>query len=111
MTFDEAVTRGLFQYATFTGRAGRAEFWYWMLFLLAAYLGVGLVGALMGFASQLTTLFSIAMLLPTIAAVCRRMHDLGRPGWFGLVPGYNLVLAAQPGEPGANRYGPPPASS
>jgi uncharacterized membrane protein YhaH (DUF805 family) len=47
----------------------------------------------------------LALFIPSIAVGCRRMHDVGRSGWFQLVPIYNLILALTPSNPGTNKYG------
>ncbi|CEN44052.1 Inner membrane protein yhaH [Capnocytophaga canimorsus] len=69
---------------------------------------------LLGFISGLietTVLVSIcylAIIVPSIAVGVRRMHDVGKSGWFILVPIYNLVLCLTEGERGPNQYGPDP---
>ncbi|MEI6137343.1 MAG: DUF805 domain-containing protein [Chloroflexota bacterium] len=107
MAFDEAVNRVLFQYATFGGRAPRAEFWWWMVFLLATSAGVAFVATMMGFTRVFVEVLWLALLLPSAALCVRRVHDVGKPGWFALVPGYNLYLAVLPGDAAANAYGAP----
>lgn len=52
-----------------------------------------------------------AMLAPSIAVAVRRMHDVGKSGWFVLIPIYNLVLAVTEGDKGTNEYGPDPKES
>jgi uncharacterized membrane protein YhaH (DUF805 family) len=47
----------------------------------------------------------LALFIPSIAVGCRRMHDVGRSGWFQLIPIYNLILALTPSNPGTNKYG------
>lgn len=47
-------------------------------------------------------------LLPTISAAVRRMHDVGKSGWYLLVPIYNLILACTDSEKGPNKYGEDP---
>ena len=53
-------------------------------------------------------LYSLAVLLPSIAVGVRRMHDVGKSGWYILIPIYNFILAVTDGEQGANEYGPDP---
>jgi uncharacterized membrane protein YhaH (DUF805 family) len=50
----------------------------------------------------------LAVLIPSIAVGVRRMHDVGKSGWFLLIPIYNLILALSEGEKGDNKYGPDP---
>jgi uncharacterized membrane protein YhaH (DUF805 family) len=51
------------------------------------------------------------MLAPSIAVAVRRMHDVGKSGWFVLIPIYNLVLAVTEGNKRTNEYGPDPKES
>lgn len=52
----------------------------------------------------LGNLYSFAVLIPGIAVAVRRMHDVGKSGWFILIPIYNLILAFTEGEKGNNEY-------
>jgi len=72
---------------------------------------ISLVLAFLGNAidfQSLGSIYSIAVLLPSIAVGIRRLHDVGKSGWFILIPFYNLYLAVQDSEPGDNEYGPNP---
>ena len=51
------------------------------------------------------------MLAPSIAVAVRRMHDVGKSGWFLLIPIYNLILACTEGQKGDNEYGTDPKAS
>ena len=53
-------------------------------------------------------IYSLAVLVPSIAVAIRRMHDIGKSGWFILIPFYNLYLFSIEGEKGTNEYGPNP---
>ncbi len=98
MTFYESILVCFKKYAEFNGRAGRAEFWWFMLFVL-------LVASAFTYVSEsLASVFLIAVLLPLLAAGTRRLRDSGKSGWyqlFLLVPVGGLVLVgimwAQPG--------------
>lgn len=124
MTFTEAVSTVLSKYATFSGRATRSEFWWYALFLVVLFavtqlIDGFLVGPMLGFGlgdgeagQPLTMLVSLGLLLPNIAVAVRRLHDIGRTGWWvliGLVPiiGFLLLLYwyVQPSEEGQNQYG------
>lgn len=89
MGFAHAIRTCFSKYATFSGRAGPAEFWWFALFLL---LGATIAGTLdttlFGGAglAPVTSLFQLATLLPITAVGFRRMHDTGRPGWFIFLP-------------------------
>lgn len=65
----------------------------------------GMVG-LMDFG--ISTVYSLAVLVPSIAVAVRRMHDVNKSGWFILIPIYNLILAVTEGDKGSNQYGPDP---
>jgi uncharacterized membrane protein YhaH (DUF805 family) len=98
------------KYATFKGRARRSEYWYFVLFnvLFSIPFSITAVVTDMQFIS---TMYSLALLLPGIAVAVRRMHDVGKSGWFVLVPIYNLVLACTPGDVGPNEYGEDPKAA
>ena len=100
------------KYAVFSGRASRAEYWYFVLAMLIVGFSVGLVGALAGFTEAELELFSnllsLAILLPSIAVGVRRMHDINKSGWFIIIPIYNIYLAVQKGDVGPNQYGEDP---
>lgn len=95
------------KYAQFNGRARRKEYWMFALVNLIISFILGFVSGLIGFA-HLSTVYSVAVLLPAIAVGIRRMHDVGKSGWFILIPIYNLILACTPGEMGPNEYGEDP---
>lgn len=86
----QSISTCLRKYADFSGRASRSEYWYFVLF---TYL-VSLVFAATH-SSALTSLASLGLFLPTLAAGVRRLHDTNRSGWWLLFPIVNLVLLAQ----------------
>jgi uncharacterized membrane protein YhaH (DUF805 family) len=90
--------RVLKKYAVFSGRASRREFWMYHLIQFI------IVGVLLSF-------YLLTFFLPTIAVWVRRMHDTGRSGWWGLIPGVNIKRAFEESQPGANRFGPNPNDS
>jgi uncharacterized membrane protein YhaH (DUF805 family) len=79
MTFQESVKVCLTKYADFTGRATRSEYWWFFLFVILVSTAASLVSHV------LSGLFSLATLLPSIAAAARRLHDTNRSGWWQLV--------------------------
>jgi uncharacterized membrane protein YhaH (DUF805 family) len=98
------------KYAEFKGRAGREEFWMFVLISFIASL-------ILSFIRPLWLIYNLAVLVPSIAVCTRRLHDTGRSGWFQLLaliplvgPIIVLVLAAQDSQPGDNQYGPNPKS-
>ncbi|SFC45852.1 Uncharacterized membrane protein YhaH, DUF805 family [Polaromonas sp. OV174] len=104
MTFFDAVATCLKKFATFSGRASRSEYWWFVLFFTLILTASALVhewGVLVALA---------VLLLPLTAAATRRLHDTGRSGWFqllNLVPLgnlYVLYLQVQQGSPINNRF-------
>ena len=96
-------------YANFSGRARRQE--YWMFFLVNIIISF-VLGFVAGLISPslviIANVYSLAVLLPGIAVGVRRMHDVGKSGWFILIPFYNLYLCCIEGEKGPNQYGADP---
>lgn len=121
MDFATAVSTCFEKYATFAGRASRAEFWYFVVFSLGGT-GVGFLIDEAVFAadgwSPIGSAFSLATFLPSMAVGARRLHDIGKSGWLqlnGLVPllGWIFLIlwVYKPGMVGANRYGADPLSA
>ena len=79
MNFGQAIATCLGKYATFSGRASRSEFWWFTLFQLL----LGLATAMLG--ETVNALISLALLLPALAVGTRRLHDIGRSGWWQLL--------------------------
>lgn len=94
-------------YATFTGRARRSEYWYFALFNMIVSFVISFIGGITDFIF-LGNIYSIAVLIPSLAVGVRRMHDVGKSGWFLLIPFYNFVLSVTDGEKGDNKYGSDP---
>jgi len=94
-------------YTNFNGRARRAEYWYFVLFNAIASIILSLIGLVINF-GLLGNIYSLAVMLPSIAVGVRRMHDVGKSGWFLLIPIYNFILAVTPGDVGNNEFGPDP---
>ena len=97
-------------YATFSGRARRSEYWYFVLFNVIISIALGFISGMMGI-SMLSNIYSLAILVPSIAVGVRRMHDVGKSGWFLLIPIYNLILACTDGVKGENEYGADPKAN
>ncbi len=101
------------KYAEFNGRSRRKEYWMFTLFCLLIAIVAGIIdGMLTGLdpsgIGYIGLVFQLGVLVPSIAVAIRRMHDVGKSGWFILVPIYNLVLACTEGQKGNNEYGPDP---
>jgi len=80
MDFKQAVITCLRdKYADFSGRAGRSEFWWFFLFQLIV------TAILTTIHERLGNVASLALLLPALGAGARRLHDIGKSGWFQLL--------------------------
>ncbi|MDI2142256.1 MULTISPECIES: DUF805 domain-containing protein [unclassified Pseudomonas] len=93
-------------YAEFKGRATRREYWMFVLINMGICIVIGVLDAMLNTKGVLYNLYSLAMLLPSIAVGARRMHDTDRSGWWLLLPIVNLVFLVQDSQPGPNRFGP-----
>jgi uncharacterized membrane protein YhaH (DUF805 family) len=95
-------------YIGFEGRARRSEYWYFMLFNIIISIALSILGQKVPALAIVGTLYSLGVLLPNIAVAIRRMHDVGKSGWYCLIPLYNLILCCTEGDKGDNQYGPDP---
>jgi uncharacterized membrane protein YhaH (DUF805 family) len=116
VTFSEAVKSGFDHYATFSGRASRPAYWWWVLFVIVVSIVASMIDAAIGTWGVFTGLAGLALLLPNISVSIRRLHDTNRTGWWiliGLIPliGFIVLLIfyLEQGDEGENEYGPPPA--
>ncbi|PUB17482.1 DUF805 domain-containing protein [Yoonia sediminilitoris] len=151
MTFSESVRTCLREkYATFSGRASRSEYWWYFLFIMLVYFALIIVMGVFGGATAainpnmgngdlenglgmgmiisiiLIGVFWLAVLLPSIAVVVRRLHDRNLSGWWylglilvGIVPIIGpivslvggivfFVIMCLKGTDGPNKYGADP---
>lgn len=104
MSFMEAVKTCLSKYVTFSGRASRSEFWWFYLFTIIVSVVAGILDGVMG-TVFIGMIANLALILPTISAGVRRMHDTNRSGWWILVPFYNIYLWILKSDEGENRFG------
>lgn len=113
MDFKQAVLRCVRdKYADFNGRAARPEFWWFALANVVVSVAFSLVGL-----DLLGMLVSLALLLPSLAVGARRLHDIGKSGWFQLIwlipfIGWAIMIyfLVQP-TVGPNEYGEGPATA
>ena len=101
------------QYADFGGRARRKEYWMFFLFNVIIGFTLGFIEGIAGINSAsneslFAGIYQLAIIIPSIAVGVRRMHDVGKSGWFLLIPIYNFILAVSPGTVGSNQYGADP---
>ena len=115
MTFTQAVQSVFAQYATFSGRARRSEFWFFVLFNYVVGGVLGVLGRYLTLFSILSSLYALAVFIPGLAVVWRRLHDIGKSGasyFLILIPlvGWILVLIwlCRDSQPGDNAFGPNP---
>ncbi|WP_184694192.1 DUF805 domain-containing protein [Rhizobium leguminosarum] len=136
MGFTEAVRTVLKQkYATFSGRASRSEYWWFILFCVLALFPLAILAFVLAYATSgggvpspvsytvvIWILFALAILLPGISLQVRRFHDRNISGWWylalfvcgyipyvGIVTGLAiLVISVLPGTEGPNKFGPDP---
>ena len=103
-------------YAVFSGRARRKEYWMFVLFNFIFALVLSLIGLLtFGMLYILSILYGVAVLVPALAVAVRRLHDIGKSGWYYFIilipiagPIWFLVLMCTDSQPGDNQYGPNP---
>jgi len=109
------------KYAVFTGRARRAEYWYFILVSIIVGMLIGMVDGLINFAvgdfpiGVLGLVYSLAIVIPSLAVFVRRLHDTDHSGWWVLLTAIPiigfivlLVFTTKEGQPGPNQYGPNP---
>ena len=118
MGFQEAVRKVLTNYVNFQVRASRAEYWWWALFtfIIGVIFGALEVTGLKIFAI-LGGIVNLALLLPGLGVLWRRLHDMGRAGgwaFIALVPIVGAIILiywlVQPSEQFTNRFGDVPVA-
>lgn len=102
------------QYATFSGRARRKEYWFFYLFNSLIFMLLNIIDRLIGI-GLLSGLYGIFILIPSIAVIVRRLHDTDRSGWWiliGFIPIVGtialFILMLFDGTHGDNRFGADP---
>ena len=99
-------------YAVFSGRARRTEYWMFTLFNFLIAVAIGLIVGLLGLPEWLPSIYSLAVLVPSLAVSVRRLHDIGKSGWWiliGLIPLIGaivlLIFMVTDSNEGSNEYG------
>jgi uncharacterized membrane protein YhaH (DUF805 family) len=127
MGFTEAIQTVFSNYANFSGRAARPEYWWWFLFTwIVSLVSQALdrwarIGAIESptyagvFVGLITGIVALALIIPSWAVLVRRLHDTNRSGWWWLlvfipIIGWIILIVflASAGTPGPNRFGPSP---
>jgi len=117
MSFTDAARTCLTtKFATFSGRARRAEYWWFSV----VYMGAVVVIAGVGLAIELPLLnvLLVPFVVPMLSVSVRRLHDTGKSGWrmlIALIPAVGpllyLLRMTVDSSPGANQYGPSPKAA
>tara|TARA_B100001964_G_C14036471_1_gene510648 strand:+ start:258 stop:842 length:585 start_codon:yes stop_codon:yes gene_type:complete len=79
--FREAISMAIRNYFIFKGRSTRAEYWWWLVFLILATIPLTIAGLIIPLLGQAFQLFT---LIPSISLTARRLHDIGKSGWWQL---------------------------
>ncbi len=112
--FAYAITKGFTWYFNFKERSARYEFWFWTLFSVILNIVAGLAdGSLLtGGTGLASSLVSLGLFIPGLSVAVRRMHDIGRTGWWILINFIPILgnavfiyFAVQPSQPHFNSYG------
>ena len=117
MSFPDAVRHVLSHYADFSGRARRAEYWWFALFNLLVSVVAQVVDSSFGTDPLFRVLVTLGLFVPGLAVGVRRLHDVGRSGWWiliALVPivGFIVLLVWFVGDSKAdNQWGPNPKAT
>lgn len=116
MGFFTAISQGFKQSFAWQGRSTRREYWYFVLFVILAY--IALIAVAVGVGVTQLILLYVTVLPAQIGVSVRRLHDTGRSGWWmwlGLIPTLGaivlIVFYCLRSEQGINRYGPPPGAA
>ncbi|MBB4305033.1 uncharacterized membrane protein YhaH (DUF805 family) [Rhodobium orientis] len=113
-----AYLKAMRHYFDFKGRASRAEFWLFTLFVILFGIVTATIDIALGFADEgalvFTGLLSITHVIPSLAVSVRRLHDTDKSGWWLLIGLTGIgqivlvVLYLLPPTEGPNRFGPAP---
>jgi len=102
------------QYADFSGRARRKEYWMFTLISTLIVWGIQLItiGLDLDTFVYIQYIYSLLVLVPSLAVLVRRLHDIGKSGWYFLIifiplagPIWLLVLLCMEGEGRPNQWG------
>ncbi len=109
------------KYSIFTGRSRRKEYWFFALFNFIISIILGVIDGVLGFATGgtsigiLSGIYGLAIIIPGLAVTIRRLHDIGRSGWWifiNLIPLIGLLIflyfMVKDSDAGSNEYGPNP---
>tara|TARA_B100000674_G_C37391940_1_gene712254 strand:+ start:183 stop:554 length:372 start_codon:yes stop_codon:yes gene_type:complete len=118
MNFQTSIKTCFNKFAVFSGRASRSEFWFFVLFgflggIITVIIDVMILGYPYEENGPINLIFSVALIIPSIAVAARRLHDINKSGWWQLlwitiIGGILLIIwHATEGENKKNKFGPP----
>ena len=118
MNFQTSIKTCFNKFAVFSGRASRSEFWFFVLFgflggIITEIIDVMILGYPYEENGPINLIFSVALIIPSIAVAARRLHDINKSGWWQLlwitiIGGILLIIwHATEGENKKNKFGPP----
>jgi uncharacterized membrane protein YhaH (DUF805 family) len=123
MNFIGAVRTGFENYANFSGRATRPEYWYWVLFAFLTGMVSGLLdGYFFGIrdvndTGPVMTVMRLMLMIPGLSVSVRRLHDIDKSGWWFLI-GFTIIgmiplvyWFCKEGDDRINRFGAPPVEN
>lgn len=117
VTFGEAVTKAIQgNYCNFSGRASRSEYWWFALFMFIVCIASSCLTFVAGdtVGTIISGIIDLLLLLPSLGLSIRRLHDVGRSGWWlllvltGIGAIVILIWSLMASQPGANEYGDEP---
>ena len=118
VSFGESIGRVFSNYFNFSGRATRAENWWWVLFTIVGVVALTIVENVAGIPTLLSGIFRLATLIPSLAVGARRLHDINKSGWwqllwFAILIGWIILIAwaIKQGDRGPNKHGPDPRTT
>ena len=118
MNFQTSIKTCFSKFAVFSGRASRSEFWFFVLFgflggIITVIIDVMILGYPYEENGPINLIFSVTLIIPSIAVTARRLHDINKSGWWQLlwitiIGGILLIIwHASEGENKKNKFGPP----
>ena len=118
MNFQNSIKTCFNKFAVFSGRASRSEFWFFVLFgflggIITVIIDVMILGYPYEENGPINLIFSVTLIIPSIAVTARRLHDINKSGWWQLlwitiIGGILLIIwHASEGENKKNKFGPP----
>lgn len=121
MNFSDAIRSGISNYANFSGRASRSEYWFFQLFFLLCMIGFMIFTSVIsasnftaGILGFVAIIGYVGFVIPLVSVGVRRLHDRNMAGWWYLIviapmgQFILLIIFVLKGNEGPNDYGPDP---